>query len=193
MMGCDFPIITMILKPIHIMTTTIQRLLLAATLCLFLFPGKAEANERKLDSAKATRSEIRHSMMGMRNTMIFYTFANEKAALQLVIDNKDASFPISGKILLFADDTTKEAIEKWINNRHSDAIHPDAPTPILSQSLPEGQCSVTAHKALEKVENRRDKKMFQDHEVTLSMKAYVIEGKLSLAAFTDTSKVYLKL
>ena len=132
-------------------------------------------------------------MIGMRNTLLFYTFADQKTVLRLQIDNKDTTFPVSGSIHLFSNDTTKEGLEKWINNQHSDGLYPDVAEPILTQALPAGQCSVSAHKALEKEKNPSTAEMFQDYEVTLKVKSYILESKVSLSAFTDTSKVYLKL
>ena len=174
-------------------TTTLKRLLLTAAFCLPLFSGQVNADERKLDIASAKRIDIRRSQIGIRNTLLFYTFTDQKAVLQILIDNKDTTFPVSGTIHLFADATTKEDLDKWINNQHSCGLHPDVPEPILTQPLPAGQCSVTAHKALEKEKNPTTEDMFQDYEVTLTSKSYALEGKLLLKAFTEKSKVYVKL
>ncbi len=174
------------------MNTNIQRLIFAAALLLPFFPGNAVASERKLDFANATRLEERHSMAGIRNTLLFYTYADQKAVLQLQIDNKDTTFPVSGHIHLFSNETTKEGIEKWINNQHSDGLHLEVPTPVLSQPLPAGQCTVTARKTLETVKNPITDDLFQDYEVTLLMKAYQLEGKVLLASFTDKARVYVK-
>ena len=177
------------------MNKNIHRLLLAATLCLTLLLGQADASERKLEFAKATRQEIRHqySESGIRNTLLFYTFGDQKAVLRMEIDNKDTTFPVNATIYLFADDTTKEGIEKWINNQHSDALHTDVPEPTLTQPLPAGRCSITEHKALAKKKSPTNTEMFQDYEVTLKMEACEFKDKLTLTAFTDKTKVYVKL
>lgn len=174
------------------MNTAIQRLIFTTALFLPLVPGNAGASERKLEFANATRLEMRHSVAGIRDTLLFYTYADQKAVLQLQIDNKDTTFPVSGHIHLFSSETTKEDIEKWINNQHSDGLHLEVPTPVLSQPLPAGQCTVTASKTLETVKNPTTDDLFQDYEVTLLMKVYQIEGKVQLASFTDKVRVYVK-
>lgn len=174
------------------MNKPLKHLLLSATVLLSLVAGKADATERKLDIATAARFEVRMSQIGMRNTLVFYTFTDQKAVLRLLIDNKDTTFPVSGSIHIFADSTTKEDLDKWINNQHSCGLYPDVPEPTLTQPLPAGQCSVTAHKALQKEKNPVGEDMYQDYEVTLTCKPYTLEGKLSLNGFTQKSWVYVK-
>jgi len=174
------------------MSHLILRSLLCAGFCLPFFSAQADADERKLDFTNATRIEIRHSMVGMRNTLLFYTFADQKTVLRLLIDNQDTTFPVNGQILVFADATTDEGISNWINNQHSCGLHPDVPEPILTEPLPAGQCRVTAHKALDKEKSPSSEDMFMNYEVNLAMKAYELEGKVTLSAFTDKAKVYVK-
>ena len=107
-----------------------------------------QAAVRQLDIKEAERKEVCYSMIGPRNTLIFYTFVDQQAILSLTIDNKDESFPVSGRVLLFDEETTEEGLKKWINNQHSDGLYPDIPDPIFTKVLPEGSCVVTAHKQL---------------------------------------------
>ena len=149
--------------------------------------------DRILDGKKAEKLEIRHSMLGFRNTLIFYTFKNQRAILRLSIDNKDESFPVTGKILLFDKATTEEGLKKWINNQHSDALFPDVPKPIFTGDLPKGTCKVTSHKQTATSKNPGPRKgNFKNFEVELSVKAHGIDEKFKLSAFTDTARVHVE-
>ena len=149
--------------------------------------------ERILDGKKAEKLEIRHSMVGFRNTLVFYTFKDQRAILQLSIANKDEAFPVTGKIHLFDKATTEEGLKKWINNQHSDGLFPDIPKPIFTGELQKGSCKVTSHKQTGASKNPGPRKgNFKDFEVDLSMKAYGIDGKFKLFAFTDTARVHVE-
>ena len=62
-------------------------LLLSSAVCLPALAGPAAA-ERKLSVKDAEKIQIRHSMIGARDTLLFYTFADQKAVLLLKIDNQ---------------------------------------------------------------------------------------------------------
>ena len=49
---------------------------------------------------KPEKLEIRHSMLGYRDTLIFYSFKEQRAILVLGINNKDETFSVTGKIHL---------------------------------------------------------------------------------------------
>ena len=53
--------------------------------------------DRILDGKKAQKLEVRHSMIGLRNTLLFYTFKDQQAILTLSIGNTDVTFPVTGK------------------------------------------------------------------------------------------------
>ncbi len=136
-------------------------------------------------------------MIGFRNTLIFYTFKDQQAVLALSIDNKDDTFPVKGKIHVFAGATTEDDLKKWLNNQHSDGLFPDVPIPLLTKDLPEGACTVTSHKKTGTSENPPTKEKFNNYEVKLSVKEHVIDKKLideevKLSAFTDTTQVHVK-
>ena len=150
--------------------------------------------DRILDGKKAKKLEVRHSMIGYRNTLLFYTFKDQQAILTLSIGNTDETFPVTGKIHLFDDATTDEGLTKWINNQHSDALFPDVPTPIFTGELPEGSCKVTSHKQTGTSENPSpiSPATFKNYEVKLSVKEHAIDKKVKLSAFTDTALVHVK-
>jgi len=171
---------------------------LCAACCLLAGVMSANAAEqaavRQLDIKEAERKEVCYSMIGPRNTLIFYTFVDQQAILSLTIDNKDESFPVGGRILLFDEETTEEGLKKWINNQHSDGLYPDIPDPIFTKVLPEGSCVVTAHKQLGITKDTGLRKVdFENFEVDLSIKAQGVAGRFVLSAFTDTSKVYVEV
>jgi hypothetical protein len=150
------------------------------------------AADRILDGKKAQKLEIRHSMIGFRNTLLFYTFKDQQAVLTLSIGNTDETFPVKGKLHLFDPATTEEGLKKWVNNQHSDGLFPDIPTPIFTGKLPEGSCTVTSHKQTGTSKNPTSPATFKNYEVKLSVKEHAIDKKAKLSAFTDTAKVHVK-
>jgi len=150
------------------------------------------AADRILDGKKAHKQEVRHSMIGFRNTLLFYTFKDQQAILTLSIGNTDETFPVKGKLHLFDPATTEEDLKKWINNQHSDALFPDVPTPVFTGKLPEGSCRVTSHKQTGMSKSPTGPATFTNYEVKLSVKEHAIDKKVKLSTFTDTAKVHVK-
>jgi len=150
--------------------------------------------DRILDRKKAQRLEVRHSMIGFRNTLLFYTFKDQQAILALSIGNADQTFPVKGKIHLLDAATTEEGLKKWVNNQHSDGLFPDVPRPRFSGDLPAGSCKVTSHEQTGTSENPSpiSPATFKNHKVKLSAKEHVIDEKVKLSAFTDTATVHVK-
>ncbi|MBT8038054.1 MAG: hypothetical protein KJO21_10965 [Verrucomicrobiae bacterium] len=170
----------------NIIQSTIVALLFI-TMCNPLYAN------RHLDGQTAQKLEIRHSMMGFRNTLLFYTFKGQQAILQLSIANNDESFPVTAKIHLFDKKTTEKGLKKWINNQHSDGRYPNIPTPIFTHVLPSDSCTVTSHKQTGTTQNPGPGGgTFKNFAVTLSIKAIDTEEKFKLAAFTDTAQVHVK-
>ena len=131
-------------------------------------------------------------MLGFRNTLIFYTFKDQQAILQLTIANQDETFPVTAKIHLFDKATTGEGLKKWINNQHSDGLFPDIPKPTFTGELPKGACKVTSHKQTGSSENPGPRKgTFKDFTVDLSIKAHRVDRQFNLSAFADTARVHV--
>tara|TARA_B110000967_G_scaffold179491_1_gene195037 strand:- start:2418 stop:2939 length:522 start_codon:yes stop_codon:yes gene_type:complete len=149
--------------------------------------------DRILDRKKAQKHEVRHSMLGFRNTLIFYTFKEQQAILTLSIGNKDETFPTIGKVYLFDKDLTGNALKKWINNQHSDARHRNVPKPIFTAELPKGSCKVSAYKQTGTSENPGPiKGTFNEFDVELLVEAHTIDKRFKLSAFSDTSRVHVE-
>ena len=171
--------------------------LLASTFCAPAFaegpaPAAPAAGERVLALEGAKKEVVRHSMVGIRDTLVFYTLAGQQAVLELSIDNTSAAFKTSGTVYLFDPGTTEESLGKWINNQHSDGLFADAPTPTLSLKLPDGSCTVKDSKVVGEEKNPTSNDMFKDYQVKISVKAHHVEGKYRLAAFESEANVYLK-
>ncbi len=147
-----------------------------------------------LDGKNAKKQEVRHSMMGFRNTLLFYAFKDQPAILVLSIDNKDETFPITGKVYLFDEKTTAEDLQKWINNQHSDGLFPDVPVPTSTVELPKETCKVTSHKETGTSENpgRGKSATFRDFKVQVSIGKYAVDKKFNLSEFTDTATVHVR-
>lgn len=170
---------------------------LCVACCLLAGVMSANAAEqaavRQLDAKQAVKKEVCYSMIGFRNTLIFYTFKDQQAILRLTIDNKDESFPVKGKVYLFDEKTTEQGLGKWINNQHSDGLYPDIPDPIFTEMLPAGSCVVTAHKQLGVTKDTGLRKVdFKNFEVELSIKAHQVDDQFTLSAFTDSGQVHVE-
>jgi hypothetical protein len=154
------------------------------------------ASARDLDTVgeKVTKTEIRHGQIGPRDTIIFYTFANDAAVLQLNIRNEAGKFILSGQMQLFAEGTNAEQMGKWINNQHSCGLFPDVPEPKVSHPLPADACTVLESKLKEGAEvavSRFPNAKFSDY--SLKIKIANIEAKgFKLKGFTADTGAFVK-
>lgn len=164
---------------------------LIATLAFALVSTPLHA-DRILDGKAAQKQEVRHSMVGFRNTLIFYKFKEQKAILTILIDNTDETFPIKGHILLFDEATTEEGLDKWINNQHSDGLFPEVPEPVFTSEIPKESCKVTSHKKTDTSPSPTGQGTFQNYEVEFSIKEHAVEKQFKISAFTDTAQVHIK-
>jgi hypothetical protein len=173
-------------RPVLRLSTLVLPLLLSVS-------PPVSAAERPLVKKEAERLEVRHSMIGPRDTLLFHTFADQRAVLLLQVSNTDASFPVSGKIHLFDPKTTKEGLEKWINNQHSDGLFPDVPEPVEILDLPEGSCKVTGKELVGEKPQGPMNKVFQDYRVKIAVKAHKVEGKVDLEAFEEEVGLFIEV
>lgn len=162
--------------------------LLAALLC-----GSLTAAEPELAFKDAKKEQVRHSMIGMRDTILFYTFAEKSAVLVLRIDNRIAPLPVSATVHLFAPGTPAEDLGKWINNQHSDGLFPEVPEPTLSIKLPDATCTVTDRESVGQEKSPLNEDIFADTKVKLTVKEHREEGKFHLPAFEDEAGVFMKI
>ena len=151
-----------------------------------------QAGERSLDVAKAKKQEVRYSQIGPRNTLVFYTFENERAVLRLAIDNNDTTMPVRGTVFLFADDVTAVDLGKWLNNQHSDGIYPEVPEPVSSHKIQADACKVTEKTAGAVQISQFNQARFVDYKIKLAVEAVTVTDKFSLKAFTVDTAVFVK-
>jgi hypothetical protein len=169
--------------------TILKSLFIVLALSLISSPLYAD---KLLDLKKAQKQEVTASMIGFRNTLLFYTFKDQKAILVLSIDNKDETFPVTGKVYLFDESANEEALAKWINNQHSDGLYPDIPEPIATVELPKETCKVSSHKQTGTSENPGPVGgEVKDYEVNITIKAFESKKKFKLSAFKETTKVHI--
>lgn len=167
--------------------------LLTLPLVAFLCGSLLTAAEPELAFKDAKKEQVRHSMTGMRDTLIFYTFAEKSAVLVLRIDNMSAPLPVTATVHLFAPGTTAEALGKWINNQHSDGLFIDPPEPTASVKLPDGTCTVTAREPVGQEKQPNGEDVFADYKVRFTVKEHRVEGKFHLPAFEDEANVFVKI
>lgn len=127
---------------------------LAGAACLLAavsaIPTVARAAERSVEITAATPGrEINryYSMYAHGPTKKFYTLPD--ARIVVVVATGDTTPNATATIHVFPEATTPEAMAKWINNRHSDAIYPDAAEPERSIPVPADRFHATASAPLE--------------------------------------------
>jgi hypothetical protein len=117
-------------------------------------------------------------------------FPGQHAAVTLVIDNKDESFPVHGRVHLFDEDSATEALDKWVNNQHSDALFVDAAKPTHSEALPDGVCTVIRHEQIGTEAGHGPKNgEFKVFKVEFAVKDHEAQKRFKLPAFKDHAKV----
>jgi len=163
-----------------------------ATLLLGAAPLNAAETTVDPKAQTTVKQQVLDSMIGYRDTLLFYTFAAEKAVLVVRIDNKSDKFPMNGKLYVFAKETTAEGLEKWINNQHSDGLFPDVPEPVTTHDVPAASFSLGAQKMVEVVKNEHSG-TFNRHEVEFKIEKVPAFGEIKIKDFTDTATVHIKI
>lgn len=133
--------------------------------------------------------EVSQSMMGYRDTLRFYLFHDSKAILVVTIGNKNTEFPISAKLYEFAENTTADALDKWVNNQHSDGLFVDIPKPVTSHQIPVSSCMMKSHDLIEQVQASSGE--FKRYSVTFEIKDVAPTEDLTIKGFTDTVNVFV--
>lgn len=154
--------------------------------------GTPNAKVQTLDAAdkEVSRTMVRDSMVGPRDTLVFYRFAAQHAVLTLRIGNQSEKFPITATVHLFAESVDAEKLDQWINNKHSDGLFPEVPEPISSHQLAEGTCKVSSH---EKSGHRNHGGVaYDDFTVKFKVDAFEQKGAFTLKAFTGEAGVMIK-
>ena len=149
-------------------------------------------SELELFIKASKKDQVRHSMMGPRNTLLFYTFATQKAVLAVQLDNKNSTVTASGTLHIFDPSATEDSISKWVNNQHSDGLFVDAATPALSLKLPDGILTAKDRKFISREKQSPGDEVFSDYQVKIMAKEHRVEGKYRLYAFTDEANIFVK-
>ncbi|MDG1151213.1 MAG: hypothetical protein P8Q54_09910 [Akkermansiaceae bacterium] len=163
----------------------------ASALSILFLTGSISGKEKQLEADTTKELQIRHSMLGFRDTLLFYTFPDQQAVLRLHISSKDKTFPVTGIVYLFPAKTSSEGIKKWINNQHSDGLFPDIPSPHLIHKLPKDICKAVATKIIGEKKNFPNNRIFTDQEVMIAIKAHELQGQFKLAPFKDQSGIFI--
>lgn len=66
-------------------------------------------------------------------------FVLPDAQVVVLVATMDGKSDASAMVYVFPEDTTAEGIDRWINNRHSDALYPDAAVPQRAINVPTGK------------------------------------------------------
>lgn len=156
-----------------------------------------QAAETTVD-AKAqttTRTQVTQSMVGYRDTLVFYTFAAEKAVLVVRIDNKTDKFPAKATLHVFAQTAKAEDLANWINNQHSCGLFPDVPEPTASHAIPAESYSLVSQKIAEVINQEHGPvpSKFNRYDVEFKIQNVPALGEFKIKDFTDTANVFIKI
>ncbi len=162
------------------------------TLLLGVAPLHAAETTIDPKAQSTVKGQVTQSMIGYRDTLLFYTFAAEKAVLVVSIDNKSEKFPMTGKLYVFAKETTAEGFEKWINNQHSDGLFPDVPEPVATHDIPVASFSLISQKMVEAIKNETFGS-FKRYDVEFKVEKVPAFGEIKIKDFTDTASVHIKI
>ena len=104
--------------------------------CFAVMPHAPAAERRVAIQADTPATEINryYSLLAHGPTKKFYVLP--AAQVVVVVATADGKADASATIHVFPADITAEGIAKWINNQHSDALHPDVPQPLRSVEVP---------------------------------------------------------
>ena len=99
-------------------------------------PATFAAERRVAITGETPATEVNRyfSPLAHGPTKKFYVLAELNVVV--VLATVDGKADASATIHLFPATATADGIAKWINNQHSDALHPDVPTPVRSVSVP---------------------------------------------------------
>jgi hypothetical protein len=165
-----------------------------ASSSLLLGTASLQAAETTLN-AKAEgvkKEQVLDSMMGYRDTLLFYTFAAEKAVLVVNIGNKSDKFPMTAKLHIFAKEATAEGLSNWINNQHSDGLFPEVPKPTATHEFPATSCVVVTNKIIE-AKKAAHNGTFNHYSVDFKIENVPAFGVIKIKDFTDTASVNVKI
>jgi hypothetical protein len=157
-----------------------------------LYSAEIVVNPKSETTAKA---QVTQSMIGYRDTLLFYTFAAEKAVLVVRIDNKNDQFPIKAVLNVFSKNSTNQGIANWINNQHSCGLFPDVPEPVVVQNIPATSYTVVSKKIAEAIvveEGSPNAGKFNRYEVEFKLENIPAVGEIKIKDFTDIASVFVK-
>ncbi len=119
-----------------------------------------------------------------------YDFRDQRVILKVKISNESRDMPLSASLYTFADGVSEKAIEKWINNQHSDALYADAAEPASVQDLSD-RVSIFA-RTREASVSGREGEAYQRYAVSYRVGEIKIAG-VAIGPFNDDATVHVRL
>jgi len=170
---------------------------LAAALAVLGVPTSVSAEDATAESKvlnvadkSVKKTEVRHSMMGARDTVIFYEFKNQHTVLVVNLKHQANQFSVTAKVHVFATGVTGKALGKWVNNQHSDGLYPDVPRPLASYPIPKKSCQVVASKLIERIKAHNGE--YDDYSIQFKIGEVAEKDVFVLKAVAETSKAFVK-
>lgn len=151
--------------------------------------GAAEPTAIDLKGKNVRRIEVNQTQIGFSATRVFYIVDDLRLIVILHIDNAKTNFPVTGKACQFAKDATPDALDKWVNNQHSDALFPDVPTPNATILLPANACQSPASKLLDRTTALDT--TYDRYSVEIKVSDVKLSDQFHLKQHNDTVKVFV--
>ena len=169
--------------------------ILGLAVLVLLATGNAVAKDgggAALDAGdkSVVKQEVRYSMLGVRDTVVFYSFPAQQAVLRVRIGNADTSFPLTAELHTFAAGTTAESLKKWVNNQHSDALFADAPQPTATHKIPSTLLKIESHQRTGRSKQHNGE--FDDYKVKFRIGDFAPDGGPELKGFAVEATVHVK-
>lgn len=143
-----------------------------------------------VSNKKVKRLVVTSSQIGYRNTLLFYTFEDQKIVLKVMVDNQDKKFPVTATIYQFADDASAEGLDKWLNNQHSDGLYPEVPEPLATSKVPADCCKILSQKRVG--QEKQPFGVYDNYSVEFQLKGVPELSGVRLRDFKATASVYIK-
>ncbi len=125
------------------------------------------------------------------STLKIYNLKNENTVITMHISNESTDFDTTAVVNIFEESVTDEAIERWINNQHSDGLYPDVPEPIGVYTLPDENLTVISYNFVDhSAEKFGDE--YDNYFVEISVDNFSEEGIYNLKSFVAETNVHIR-
>lgn len=143
------------------------------------------------EGVKVTDRSTYESLHRYGHTQKIFHFGHQNAVLQISIDNQSVSFETKATVYIFDLDIDNGKVEKWINNRVSDAIYADAPEPTFAYELEGDDYQVTSNSVIGHFTGEYGDE-YQGYLVDIYVDNIAVDNVFYLNSFVTDAEVYVR-